>query len=56
MPNENVEKLRDAKNKIAGVYEIEASDEVFDTGFLSQLNQAVVILASCIKVLKAANR
>ena len=50
---EEIDKLIDARDKIAEVYESEATDEVPDNGNLSTMNEAILKINMAIKTLKA---
>ncbi|KKN09277.1 hypothetical protein LCGC14_1048310 [marine sediment metagenome] len=46
---EDIQKLKDARNKIAEVYEAQAIDEAPDDGNLTSLNNAILTLNESIK-------
>ena len=46
---DDIEKLKDARNKVAEVYESQATDEVADNGNLTSLNSAILTLNEAIK-------
>ena len=53
MVNENRNKLNDAKNKLAEVYESEVSDDKYDNGNLDNINNAIKQTQLAIKELIA---
>ena len=50
--NQDIEKLKDARDKLAAVYKNEATDDVFDNGNLSTLNSAILNVENVIKMLE----
>jgi len=52
MADGSIDKLRDARDKSAEVYEAEVQDEVFDNGLLDTLNSAIKSLELAIKLLE----
>ncbi|GAF89331.1 unnamed protein product [marine sediment metagenome] len=50
--NPNLEKLKDARDKIAEVYEAEAKDEHHDNGNLTTMNDAILHIESAIDTLE----
>lgn len=46
---EDILKLKDARNKIAEVYEAQATDDVADNGNLTSLNSAILTMNEAIK-------
>lgn len=49
---EDITKLKDARNKIAEVYESQAIDDAPDNGNLTSLNNAILTLNESIKKIK----
>ena len=49
---EDVAKLKDARNKVAEVYESQVKDEVADNGNLTNLNNAILTINEVIIVVK----
>ena len=49
---DNIDKLKDARNKLAEVYESEVMDEVYDNGNLTTMNQAIISIEQAIKNLE----
>ena len=46
---EDINKLKDARNKIAEVYESQATDDAKDNGNLTHLNNSILTLNDAIK-------
>lgn len=49
---DDISKLKDARNKTAEVYESQATDEIPDNGNLTTLNSCVLSLNSAISIIK----
>ena len=47
--DEDIEKLKDARNKVAEVYKSQATDDADDNGNLTALNSALLMLNEAIK-------
>ena len=52
MTEENLNKLRTIRNKLAEVYASEATDETFDNGNLTTLNNALLCVEIVIRIIK----
>ncbi len=50
--DEDITKLKDARDKIAEVYETQATDDASDNGNLTSLNNAVLTLNEAIEKIK----
>ena len=50
---ENIDKLKDARDKIAEVYESEVQDDIHDNGNLTLMNNAIMFTEDSIQKLKS---
>ena len=53
---DSINKLIDAKDKVAHVYKSEVTDEHFDNGNLTTMNEAILNLEKAIRALKARSQ
>ena len=49
--NANIAILKSVRTKIADVYHSEASDNIYDNGTLTELNDALLRIQNCIQAL-----
>jgi len=49
--NQNIEKLKDVRDKLATVFKSEVTDDVYDNGLLNTLTSAIVCVENAITVL-----
>ena len=50
---EDIQKLKDARDKIAEVYESQATDDLTDNGNLTKLNNAILSVNESIKEIQS---